>query len=74
MPSASSTTGHFACASTACTAIRVPEEIPKPQPIKTASMAGSRFKICDIAASLRVPSLSGNGKITGSFNLTASIP
>ena len=73
MPSASTTTGHFAFASTARTTASVPSLRPRPQPIRQASQPARRARISGIAASQSIPSFAGRGNTTGSSSFAATM-
>ena len=65
MPSASTTTGQDALASTACTAANVPALLPKPQPIRQASQPESRAWISGTAVSANMPPCARSGNTIG---------
>ena len=73
MPSASTTTGQDALASTACTAANVPALLPKPQPIRQASQPESRARISGTALSASMPPCAGSGNTIGSSSFPATM-
>ena len=73
MPSASTTTGQDALASTACTAANVPALLPRPQPMRQASQPESRARISGTALSASMPSCAGSGNTIGSSSFPATM-